>query len=91
VQLAVGCPRDFFTKVRLGEKLSDEERAMIQSGFTAPPNDFENFSDQNSDVPRLQRHNIRDLYRASRISEQMAAETIVKCMTENPRTKLLED
>jgi uncharacterized iron-regulated protein len=88
-QLALGCPRDFFTKVRLGEKLSDEERAMIPSGFTTPPNDFENFSDEISDVPRLRRYNIRDLYRACRISEQMAAETIVKYITENPRTKLL--
>jgi hypothetical protein len=88
-QLALGCPRDLFTKVRLGEKFSDEERAMIPSGFTAPPNDFENFSDQISDVPRLRRYNIRGLYRACRISEQMAAETIVKYMTENPRTKLL--
>ena len=49
---------------------------MIPLGFTAPPNDFENFSDQISDVPRLRRYNIRDPYRACRISEQMAAETI---------------
>jgi hypothetical protein len=42
-QLALGCPRDLFTKVRLGEKFSDEERPMIPSGFTAPPNDFERF------------------------------------------------
>jgi hypothetical protein len=88
-QLALGCPRDLFTKVRLGEKFSDEERAMIPSRFTAPPNDFENFSDQISDAPRLRRYNIRGLHRACRISEQMAAETIVKYMTENPRTKLL--
>lgn len=32
-QLALGCPRDLFTKLRLGEKLSDEERAMIPSGL----------------------------------------------------------
>ena len=88
-QLALGCPRDLFTKVRLGEKLSDEERAMIPSGFTAPPNDFENFSDQISAAPRLRHYNIRGLYRACRISEQMAAETIVKYMAGNPRTKLL--
>ena len=42
-QLALVVREIFLQKLRLGEKFSDEERAMIPSGFTAPPNDFRKF------------------------------------------------
>ena len=89
IQRALGSPPDLLRKIRAGEKLLAEERALLPNDYRAHPDDFDNFSDRVATSARLRRYNMTHLYRAHLAAEQMAAENIVRFTRESPDVKLL--
>lgn len=89
VQVALGCPQDLLAKIRTGDALSEDERAALPQGFRPVPEAFETFVDRVATSPRLRRYNIRRLYRAHLVAEQLIAENIVRFARDNPNAKLL--
>jgi hypothetical protein len=89
MQRALGSPPDLLRKIRAGEKLLAEERALLPNDYHAHPDDFDNFSDRVATSARLRRYDIAHLYRAHLAAEQMTAENIVRFTRETPEVKLL--
>ncbi len=89
IQRALGSPPDLLRKIRAGEKLTAEERALLPNDYRAHPDDFDNFSDRVASSARLRRYDIAHLYNAHRAAEQMTAENIVRFTRETPGVKLL--
>jgi hypothetical protein len=89
IQRALGSPPDLLRKIRAGEKLQAEERALLPNDYRANPDDFDNFSDRVATSARLRRYDITHLYRAHLAAEQMIAENIVRFTRETPEVKLL--
>ncbi len=88
-QLALGSPRNLLRKIRAGETLSVEERALLPQDYRPRPEAFDNFVDRVSTSSRLRRYDVASLYRAHLAAEQMIAENIVRFMRANPNAKLL--
>ena len=89
VQVALGSPRELLRKIRAGDALTEEDRALLPNGFRARPDAFDNFADRVTASPRLRRYNLERLYRAHLAAEQMIAENIVRFTHDNPSVKLL--
>lgn len=89
MQRALGSPPDLLRKIRAGEQLLAEERALLPNDFRARPDAFDNFSDRVATSARLRRYDMARLYRAHLAAEQMTAENIVRFTRESPEVKLL--
>lgn len=89
VQVALGSPHELLRKIRAGEALNAEERALLPAHFRAPPDALESFAERVSTSPRLRRYNLERLYRAHLAAEQVIADNIVRFMGDNPGVKLL--
>ena len=89
VQVALGSPRDLLRKIRAGDALREEERALLPKNYKSGPDAFDNFAERVSTSARLRRYNLNHLYRAHLAAEQMIAENIVRFMHDNPMMKLL--
>jgi hypothetical protein len=89
VQVALGSPRELLRKIRAGDALTEEERALLPKNYRSRPDAFDNFVDRVSTSARLRRYNVTHLYRAHLAAEQMIAENIVRFMHDNPTVKLL--
>ncbi len=89
IQVALGSPRELLRKIRAGDALTEEDRALLPSGFRAPPDTFDSFADRVASSTRLRRYNLDRLYHAHLAAEQMIAENIVRFMHDNPNVKLL--
>ena len=89
MQRALGSPPDLLRKIRAGEKLLAEERALLPNDYRAHPDAFDNFSERVATSARLRRYDIARLYRAHLAAEQMTAENIVRFTRETPEVKLL--
>lgn len=89
LQVALGVPRDLLRKIRAGERLAVEERALLPRDYRPRPEAFDNFTDRISTSPRLRRYPPADLYRAHLVAEQMIAENIVQFLSAHPGVKLL--
>ena len=89
VQVALGSPRELLRKIRAGDALTEEERALLPKNYKSRPDAFDNFADRVSTSAPLRRYNVNHLYRAHLAAEQMIAENIVRFMHDNPTMKLL--
>jgi hypothetical protein len=89
IQLALGSPPDLLRKIRAGEALLAEERALLPNDYRPRPDAFDNFSDRVAISARLRRYNMARLYRTHLAAEQMIAENIVRFMRDSPGVKLL--
>lgn len=89
LQVALGSPGNLLRKIRAGEALSDEERALLPKDYRPRPEAFDNFADRVSTSSRLRRYDVERLYRAHLAAEQMIAENIVRFRRDNPNAKLL--
>ncbi len=90
LQVALGAPRDLLHRIRTGETLSAEERALLPRDYQPPhPEAYDDFADRVSTSPRLRRYRPSRLYRAHLTAEQIIAENIVRFTHEHPGTKLL--
>ncbi len=90
LQVALGAPRDLLHRIRTGETLSAEERALLPRDYQPPhPEAYDDFADRVSTSPRLRRYGPSRLYRAHLAAEQIIAESIVHFTHEHPGTKLL--
>jgi len=89
MQRALGSPPDLLRKIRDGEKLLAEERALLPNNYQAHPDAFDNFSERVATSARLRRYDVARLYRAHLAAEQMTAENIVRFTRETPEVKLL--
>ncbi len=89
VQVALGAPRELLRKIREGDALSDNERALLPTDYRPRPEAFDNFVDRVATSPRLRRYPAEQLYRAHIVAEQTIAENIVRFMHANPNAKLL--
>ena len=59
VQVALGAPRNLLRRIRAGETLSAEERALLAAGLpTAHPEAFDDFADRVSTSSRLRRYSL---------------------------------
>lgn len=88
-QVALGAPRELLIKIRAGEALTDDERALLPKNYKSRPDAFDDFVDRVSTSARLRRYNVTHLYRAHLAAEQMTAESIVRFLHKNPSVKLL--
>ncbi len=88
-QVALGSSKNLLRKIRAGEALSAEERALLPQGYQPRPEAFENFAERVATSPRLRRYDVARLYRAHLAAEQMIAENIVRFAREHPGAKLL--
>ena len=84
IQLALGSPPDVLRKIRAGEALSAEERALLPNDYRPRPDAFDNFADRVAISTRLRRYDMARLYRTHLAAEQMIAENIVRFMHDNP-------
>ena len=89
IQRALGATPDLLRKIRVGEALSAEERALLPNDYHPPSDAFDNFADRVATSPRLRRYHLTRLYRTHLAAEQMIAENIVRFMHDNPNVKLL--
>jgi hypothetical protein len=89
MQVALGSPGNLLRKIRAGEALSAEERALLPKDYRPRPEAFDSFVDRVSTSARLRRYDVERLYQAHLGAEQMMAENIVRFMRENPNAKLL--
>ena len=89
IQVALGSPGNLLRKIRAGEALSFEERALLPRDYRARPEAFDNFVDRVSTSSRLRRYDVERLYRAHLAAEQMIAENIVRFVRANPNEKLI--
>jgi hypothetical protein len=89
VQVALGSPRELLHKIRAGEVLTDEERALLPTDYRPRPDAFDNFVDRVATSSPLRRYNLARLYRAHLAAEQMIAENIVRFVHDDPNVKLL--
>jgi hypothetical protein len=89
VQVALGSPRELLRKIRAGDALTEEERALLPKNYKSHPDAFDNFADRVSTSRPLRRYNVNHLYRAHLAAEQMIAENIVRFVHDNPTMKLL--
>ena len=90
LQVALGAPRDLLHRIRTGETLSAEQRALLPRDYPPPrPEAYDDFADRVSTSPRLRRYRPARLYRAHLAAEQIIAENIVRFTQEHPGTKLL--
>ncbi|MGH8093957.1 MAG: ChaN family lipoprotein [Chthoniobacterales bacterium] len=89
LQAALGAPRDLLRKIRAGESLSVEERALLPQGYRPRTEAFDDFVDRVSTAPRLRRYHLSRLYRAHLAAEQIIAENIVRFLHDHPGTKLI--
>ncbi len=89
IQRALGSPPDLLRKIRAGEKLLKEERALLPNDYRARPDAFDNFSDRVATSARLRRYDMAHLYRAHLVAEQMIAENIVRFIGDSPGVKLV--
>ncbi|MEO7167329.1 MAG: ChaN family lipoprotein [Spartobacteria bacterium] len=89
LQVALGSPKNLLRKIRAGEELSAEERALLPQGYQPRPEAFDDFADRVALSPRLRRYDVARLYRAHLAAEQMIAENIVRFAGEHPGAKLL--
>lgn len=89
LQVALGSPRELLRKIRAGEPLNENERALLPTDYRPRPEAFDNFVDQVATSPRLRRYNAERLYRAHLAAEQMIAENIVRFMRDHANVKLL--
>lgn len=88
-QVALGAPRELLRKIRAGEALIEEEKALLPRGYRPRADAFENFAERVSTSPRLRRYNLERLYRTHLAAEQMIADNIVRFRLDNPEAKLL--
>lgn len=88
-QLALGSPPDLLRKIRAGEPLLAEERALLPNDYRARPDAFDNFSDRVATSSRLRRYDLARLYRTHLAAEQMIAENIVRFVRNSPGMKLV--
>ena len=89
VQVALGSPRELLRKIRAGDALTKEERALLPKNYKSRPDAFENFADHVSTSAPLRRYNVNHLYHAHLAAEQTIAENIVRFLHDNPTMKLL--
>lgn len=90
LQVALGAPRDLLHRIRTGETLSAEERALLPQDYQPPnPEAYDDFADRVSTSPQLRRYRPSRLFRAHLAAEQIIAENVVRFMHEHPATKLL--
>jgi hypothetical protein len=90
LQVALGAPKDLLHRIRAGETLSAEERALLPRDYQPPHREaYDDFADRVSTSPRLRRYRPSHLYRAHLAAEQIIAENIVRFTHEHPGTKLL--
>lgn len=89
LQVALGSPPGLLQKIRSGEALSAEERALLPDGYRARPEAFDSFADRVAASTRLRRYDMARLYRTHLVAEQMIAENIVRFLHDNREVKLL--
>lgn len=89
VQVALGAPRELLAKIRAGEALAEEERALLPKDLRPRPDAFDNFIDRVATSSRFRGDDFARLYRAHLLAEQMIAQNIVQFMRDNPGAKLL--
>jgi hypothetical protein len=76
-------------KIRAGDSISPNERALLPHDYRSNPEGYDNFVDRISISPRLRRYNLPRLYRAHLAAEQMIAENIVRFRRDHREVKLL--
>jgi hypothetical protein len=89
IQVALGAPPVLLGKIRAGEALSAEERALLPNGYRPRAEAFDNFADRVAASARLRRYDLARLYRAHLAAEQMIAENIVRFVRDHPGARLL--
>ena len=89
LQVALGSPRELLRKIRAGDAITEEERALLPRNYRSPPNAFDDFADRVSTSAHLRHYNVTRLYHAHLVAEQIIAENIVRFMRDNPTAKLL--
>lgn len=88
-QVALGAPPALLRRIRTGDALSAEERALLPNDYRPRPDAFDNFADRVATSARLRRYDLARLYRTHLATEQIVAENIVQFMADNPGVKLL--
>ncbi len=89
IQVALGSSPVLLRKIRAGEALSAEERAVLPNDYRPRPDAFDNFADRVATSTHLRRYDLARLYRAHLAAEQMIAENIVRFMRDHADAKLL--
>ncbi len=89
LQVALGSPRELLRKIRAGDQLTADERALLPKDYRPRPEAFDNFTDRVSTSTRLRRYDPANLYRAHLAAEQMIAENIVQFLRAKPGVKLI--
>jgi len=88
-QVALGAPRELLGKLRNGEPLAAEERALLPRDFRVGPQALDDFADRVARSPRFRRSKVAALFRAHLAAEQILAENIVRFRPAQPERKLL--
>ncbi|HEX4665717.1 MAG TPA: hypothetical protein VH207_03880, partial [Chthoniobacterales bacterium] len=88
-QVALGPPSGLLRKIRAGDPISPNERALLPKDYRSSPEGYDNFVDRVAISPRLRRYNLAHLYRSHLAAEQMIAENIVRFRRDHPDIKLL--
>jgi Haem-binding uptake, Tiki superfamily, ChaN len=88
-QVALGAPRGLLRKIRAGDALAGEERALLPKNYRTRPDAFDDFADRVSTSAHLRHYNVTHLYRAHLAAEEMIAENIIRFIQDNPTVKLL--
>ncbi|MEP6936575.1 MAG: ChaN family lipoprotein [Chthoniobacterales bacterium] len=87
--VALRCPDRILAQLRLASDADASQNPEIPRGFTVAQNDFEMFGEQLPAARGVAEHDLRKLYRAYTVTEQFAAECIVRYLNEHPEGKLL--
>lgn len=88
-QVALGCPRDLIAKMHAGEPLDAVTEPSVPHGFEAPPGGLVTFTEHLSPARGLLARQVAELYRAALLSQQFAAERIIRYLQEHKGAKLL--
>ena len=87
--VALGARRPLLRKIRAGDSLTSEERALLPTDYRPSPEAFDNFVERISTSSRLRRFDVTRLYRAHLAAEQVIAHNVVLFTHSNPKVKLL--
>jgi hypothetical protein len=88
-QVALGAPPGLLRRIRAGDSISPNERALLPQDYRSNPAGYDNFVDRVAISPRLRRYSLPRLYRAHLAAEQMIAENIVRFRRDHREMKLL--
>jgi uncharacterized iron-regulated protein len=87
--LALRAPPDLVAKLRSLEMLGPDERKQLPSGFNSPPGGLQAFAERWSPTRSMNDHEVARSYREQLVSQQYAADKIVRFFQAGGDRKLL--